>query len=170
MQIKKERKKERKKVIIFLNLLEMEYERNFQHCFYGKIWFSILCDPTPQSPPESSNYSPLVSHWSEESQLQMSCETTGSNMASWSESRTLEQKQLIQPSQGVYSCNSGNITTVSSSCLMCLDISALGRKTSFLPMLYTEYFWKVLLMLILIIFKLIIQCRKYNMRKSQTTC
>jgi hypothetical protein len=101
------------------------------------------------------NSSPVVSYWSEASQLQMRCETTGSNVAPCLESRTLERAQLHWPSQGVHSCNGWSMTTVTSSCLMCLHASSSGSKISFLPVLYTENFWEILSMLILSIYLII---------------
>jgi hypothetical protein len=37
-------------VIVFLNVLEIEYEWKRQHCSYWKMLFNLLCDPTPNSP------------------------------------------------------------------------------------------------------------------------
>ena len=36
-------------VIFFLNLLVKQHEGNIHCCSYEKMWFDLLCDPTPQS-------------------------------------------------------------------------------------------------------------------------
>jgi hypothetical protein len=102
--------------------------------------------------PDRKNSSPVVSHWSEASQLQMWCETTGSNMAPCLEGHTLEHAQLQHPSQCVHTSNGRSMTTVSSSYLMCLGTSPLGSTISFLPVLCSENFWEILSMLNLSIY------------------
>jgi len=61
-------------------------------------------------------------------------------MAPCLDSYSLDHEQLHQPSQRVHSCNSKSITTVSSSCLMCLGTSPLGTKIPFLPVICAKYF------------------------------
>ena len=70
--------------------------------------------------------------------------TTGSNMAPSLESRTLVHEQLHQPSQVVHSCNGRSMSTVSSSCLMCLDTSPLGSKIPLLPVICGKHFGEML--------------------------